>query len=46
MNEMKAHQSADPDLVNIPSAHWALMIGDAIHNFRSALDHLVFSWCW
>lgn len=31
--------SAEP-----PLARWSLMVGDALHNLRSALDHLSTNW--
>lgn len=29
--------------LNSPPAHWALLVGDCIHNLRSSLDHLAHS---
>jgi hypothetical protein len=40
--ELSQHLAFDPTLANIPSLHWAVVVGDAVHNFRSTLDHLVF----
>ena len=40
--ELVAHIEWDPQLAQIPAIHWTLLVGDACHNLRGALDHMVF----